>query len=141
MDKKIIKALNKATLRSTHIKHMTGCVIVDKKGKIISNGCAHTSSFRINQLNSIHAEIHALGRGRYKNLDGAIVYVQTIARKSGNVTLAKPCLTCAIALRTAGIKEVIYTIGFRGPFVDTAILDLEEDLSHLKVYPRGRNVS
>lgn len=130
------KALRKATLRSTHKRHMTGCIILNKKGKVISDGCSHSSSLRLNELRSIHAEIHALGRGRHSDLNGAIAYVETIARKSGNVTMSKPCLTCAIALRTAGIKEVIYSLPQRGSFIETGLLNLEDNLSDLKVYPR-----
>ena len=128
----IQKGLCKATKRSTHSRWMTGCVIVDKNGKIISDGCSHASSFRINSLHSIHAEIHALARGRYKDLSDCIAFVQTIARKSGNTTVAKPCLTCAISLRTAGIKTAVFTVDSK----KFEILDLEKDISHLKVYPR-----
>jgi len=126
----ILKKLEKATYRSTHKRHMTGCVIV-KKNNILSDGCAHSSSLRLRELISMHAEIHALARGRNEDLTDATAYVMTMARKSGNLTYSAPCLTCAVALRSAGIKEAFYTTkkGF-------AMLDLEKDLSHLKVYKR-----
>ncbi len=130
--KEIRKALDKATSRSTNKRHQTGCVIIDKKGEIISDGCAHASSFRINDLQTIHSEIHAIARGRHTDLQNCVAYVQTIARKSGNKTLALPCLSCAVSLKSVGIETAIYTVDnetFAG-------LDLEADISHLKVYPK-----
>jgi deoxycytidylate deaminase len=114
---------------------MTGCVIVKKK-KILSNGCAHSSSFRLHELSSIHAEIHALGRGRFEDLSEATAYVMTMARKSGNLTNSTPCLTCAIALRSSGIKRAIYTIDNFA----YAEINLEDDISHLKVYSKRREI-
>lgn len=135
IDPQIHLALEKATKRSTHKRHMTGCVIV-KKNKIISNGCSHSSSFRLNELSSIHAEIHALGRGRHDDLTNAVAYVMTMARKSGNLTNSAPCQTCAIALRAAGIKKAIYTVDN----VTYTEINLEEDLSHLKVYAKRKEI-
>ncbi len=130
----------KATKRSTHRRHQTGCVIVDKKGEILSTGCSHASSLRMNELHSIHAEIHALGRGRFENLNGATAYICTIARKSGNFTFSAPCLTCAIALKVAGISKVIFTNGDNHPMkVHWNEMSVEEHaLKNLKVYPRRK---
>lgn len=124
-------ALSRAMNRSTHKRHQTGCVIVSRKGTILSDGCAHASDLRLNSLKSIHAEIHALGRGRHIDFDGAVAYIGTKARKSQNITYSAPCLTCAIALRSAGIRDVVYTVD------DSrySYLNLDEDLSFLKVYP------
>jgi deoxycytidylate deaminase len=141
VDPKIHKAVYKATLRSTHKRHMTGCVIV-KKNKIVSNGCAHASSFRLNELASIHAEIHTLARGRHEDLNGAIAYIMTIARKSGNYAYSAPCLTCAIALRSAGIRTVIFTNGENHPMKHGWNEHILEDqyLSGLKVYPKRKDI-
>ncbi len=130
---KIEKALIKQVLRSTHRRHQTGCVIV-KNGEILSGGCSHASSVRMSELHSIHAEIHALGRGRHESLANATAYICTMARKSGNIVFSAPCLTCAISLRTAGIMEVVYSTpdGYKR-------MNLEDDLSNLKVYPRRKN--
>lgn len=136
MNSQIHKALIKATKRSTHRRHQTGCVIVGKDGSIISDGCSHSSSFRINELHSIHAEIHALGRGRYVPMNGAIAYIATMARKSQNLTYSAPCLTCAIALRAAGIERVIYSI--RSGMDDWCEELIEDILPDLKIYPRRR---
>lgn len=130
----IRKALDKATKRSPQGKFQTGCVIVNKKGNIISDGCSHSSAFRMNELHSIHAEIHALARGRNNQLEGSVAFVQTIAKKSGNKTLAMPCLSCAVALKGVGIDTAIYTVD-NDSF---SALDLEADISHLKVYKRRK---
>jgi deoxycytidylate deaminase len=127
----IRKVLEKATSRSTHSRYQTGCVIINKKGKVISDGCAHASSFRISKLHSIHAEIHAVARGRHTNLKDSIAFVQTNARKSGNMVNSKPCLACAIALQSVGISTAIFSQN-SGEF---ELLDLEQDISHLKIYP------
>jgi deoxycytidylate deaminase len=141
MDKRVQKALIKATKRSTHRRHQTGCVIVSKKGEILTTGCSHASSLRMSELHSIHAEIHALGRGRYENLKGATAYICTMARKSGNFVYSAPCLTCAIALKVAGINEVIYSNGdnhpMKQPWNEMKIEDTA--LKNLKVYPRRIN--
>lgn len=129
------KALFKATKRSTHRRHQTGCVIVDKKGDILSTGCSHASSLRMSELHSIHAEIHALGRGRYENLQGATAFICTMARKSGNIVYSAPCMTCAIALRSAGILNVVYSNKIGG----FQRMDLEKQLTGLKVYPRRKS--
>jgi len=109
-------------------------VIVGKKGEILSTGCSHASSLRMSELHSIHAEIHALGRGRYENLRGATAYICTMARKSGNLVYSRPCLTCAIALRSTGIIDVVYSNKIGG----FQRLDLEKNLIGLKVYPRRK---
>lgn len=111
---------------------MVGAVIVSKRGEIISDGCAHTPNIRMAEFTSIHAEIHALGRGRHSELQGATAYVMAKARKSDNVVTGKPCISCAIALRTAGIERVYYSSpnGFKE-------LNLNKDLSRLKVYRKG----
>jgi len=134
LNQDVRKALIKATKRSTHRRHQTGCVIVGKKGEILSTGCSHASSLRMSELHSIHAEIHALGRGRYENLRGATAYICTMARKSGNLVYSRPCLTCAIALRSTGIIDVVYSNKIGG----FQRLDLEKNLIGLKVYPRRK---
>lgn len=107
--------------------------MIVKKNNILSDGCSHASHLRMNELHSIHAEIHALGRGRHELLTNATAYIATMARKSGNIVFSAPCLTCAIALRSAGVMEVVYSTpdGFKK-------MNLEDDLSNLKVYPRRK---
>ena len=135
----IVKKLNKATERSTHLRYQTGCVIVNKKGDVIASGCSHSSSHRMSELHSIHAEIHALGRGRYLDFTECTAYIQTVARKSRNLVYSAPCLTCAIALHNAGIKEVIFsTGGAMDSWCEHQVDWLIKD-SNLKTYPRRKN--
>lgn len=140
-EEELHKALLKATKRSTHKRHQTGCIIVTTKGEIISSGCSHASSFRMSELHSIHAEIHALGKARHHDLNGAIAYISTIARKSGNFVFSAPCLTCAIALRAAGVSLAVYHNGdnrpMKHPWNELMLDDLIESKG-LKVYPRRR---
>lgn len=129
-----LKRAVKIALRSPQKRFMTGSILLTKDGHEIA-GWSHKSNVRLHNLESVHAEIHALGRGRHMNLEGATAYIATVARKSGNITNSRPCLTCAIALNSVGIKTAIYTI-------DNAtygVLDLTEDLSGLKVYKPHRN--
>lgn len=110
----------------------TGAVIV-RKNKIVSEGWSHMSSVRLKQLWSLHAEIHALGRCRHLDFipSSAVIYIATIRKTTHTITFGKPCLTCAIALRSAGIG-IAYHSEPDGTF---SMLDLESDLSALKVYP------
>lgn len=128
--------LRKATERCPHRRHMVGAVIVNRNNEVISDGCAHTPTERLAEFTSIHAEIHALGRGRYRGLQGATAYVMAMARKSGNVVVGRPCVSCAIAMRAAGIQTVFYSTG-EGKYAE---LNLEQDLSWLKVYRKGERL-
>lgn len=100
----------KIAQRSTIRTHKTGAVIFNRNGLILSNGWSHTPHYKLsNGKRSIHAEIHALARGRQTNLNGALIAVATVSGKSGNCTTGMPCLDCAIALRAADISGVYYT--------------------------------
>lgn len=121
-------------LRSTMRTHRTGAVIV-RDSVVISNGWSHTPHYRLsNGQRSIHAEIHALARGRHKNLDGSEIFIATVSGKSGNLTNAMPCLDCAIALRSAGVYAVHYTF-YRN--VKKLWLPAESHFEDLKVYRNG----
>lgn len=120
-----IKMANDSPMR----RFATGAVIFSKRGEILSKGCSHISSLRLHSLYSIHSEIHALHKVRHLNLYGATIAIATIARKSGNLTSAKPCSVCASMLYAAGIREAIYTVDN----CTHATLDLEKRMG-LKVY-------
>lgn len=120
--------------RSTMRSHRTGAVIA-RDGVVISNGWSHTPHYTLsNGQRSIHAEIHALARGRHKSLDGAEIFIATVSGKSGNLTNGMPCLDCAIALRAAGVYAVHYTF-----YKDVRKLWLpsESHFADLKVYRNG----
>jgi deoxycytidylate deaminase len=128
----MIEEAAKIASRSCIRTHKTGAIIADKWGNIISNGWSHVPTQRIKKR-SLHAELHALARGRHsKDLRGAYCYVATLGGKSGNVTDARPCLHCAIALRAAGIIVVRFTQRKANPGV--MVLEHELAANELKVY-------
>lgn len=129
-----IKVASRSTIRT----HKTGCIIVDRSlSQILSNGWSHTPHYRLRSKRSLHAEIHALARARYINLFGATAYVATISGKSGNIVNAKPCLDCAIALQSAGVTVVWFTL----PNGDGNWLNLNDPATFddLKVYVANGN--
>lgn len=114
--------------RSPQKRFNTGAVAV-MDGKMVSAGWSHIG-MRLKESYSTHAEIHALGRARHLNLSGAVMFVANIAAKSGNTTLARPCVSCAVAMYSAGIRKVYYTVDS----ATTSILDLSIDLQRLDLY-------
>lgn len=107
----IDKAINVA-MRSTNLRHKVGAVIVHDN-MTISAGWAHRSHQMMTDPNyrfSIHAELHAIMRGR--PTPGATAYIACI---TANNTLAvgKPCKRCAALLIEFGVREVFYTIHSR----------------------------
>jgi deoxycytidylate deaminase len=130
----LIQELIKITNRSPLKRHMVGCILVSNN-KIISNGWAHIGQYRLAEVNSMHSELHALGRGRHRNMKGATAFVMARARKSGNITFGRPCLCCSIALKSAGVEKVFYSTSGNS----FKCLNLEDDLSKLKVYIKGTN--
>jgi len=128
----------KVAERSTHKRYMMGCVVV-QNGEIIAKGFQHSGTWRMRQLYSMHAELHALFNLRHKRgkLDGACVYIAGIARKSGNFVAAVPCACCATALIHASINNVFYTdprTTLARGFV-SQMMYLPEALDQLKTYP------
>lgn len=64
---------------------------------------------------TLHAEIDALNKGSYLNVDwkDVIIYVGR-ADKAGNPRLAKPCPACLEAIKERGIKRIYYTTNENG---------------------------
>lgn len=67
------------------------------------------------------------------SLNYATAYIATINSKSGNAVESRPCLECAIGLRTAGIRLVYYTFY---EAVLSMVIDSELERYNLKVYNR-----
>ncbi len=108
----MIEEAIKIAKRSSTGKYAMGCVIVDQDHwEVISNGWSHVPNIKEWRLYSLHAELHALVRMRRNYVKNPVAYIAAISRKSGNYTLAKPCRDCAIALHSAGIFLVQYTVG------------------------------
>lgn len=92
------------------MKH--GSVIV-KGGRVIGTGInkernhpRYVSSEHIKTDCSVHAEIDALKKTRDAN--GATVYIARVNKK-GQARDSKPCARCYSALKSNGIKQIVYT--------------------------------
>lgn len=126
--------------RSSTGKYAMGCVIVNPQDNtIITNGWAHVPTMRNWKHYSLHAEMHALARGRHIDLYGSVAYVAAMSRKSGKFTTALPCLDCAIALLSAGVAIVYYTTPDTNVIGTLKAEAIPSMLSELKVYntPNG----
>lgn len=93
------------------MKH--GSVIV-KGGRVIATGInkdrnhpAIVSSEHIKTDCSVHAEIDAIKKA--KDATGATVYVARVNRR-GQARDSRPCNRCYSALKSNGIKKIIYTM-------------------------------
>lgn len=115
-------------------RFQVGAVLVDKNGHVLSQGWAHVPETRLTTALSMHAEIHALARAKHVDLRGTFCFVATISRKSGNRTNSRPCATCAVALRAAGVVAAVYTTGNE----THETLDLEAPFYGLKLYQAER---
>ena len=106
MKHKFFEKARQLSKRSNHRQHQLACVIV-KGNRIVSYGWNQlkTTPVAKNKYNMLHAEIHALIG---QSVKGCTAYVY---REHRNETLAmsKPCPSCELALREAGIKKVYYT--------------------------------
>lgn len=83
------------TSKSRHAKQRMAAVIV-RGGRVLAHAVNDPRWGR-------HAELRAIQQ--VIDLRGATIY---IARCSGH-RVAKPCATCASAIRSAGIRTVVYT--------------------------------
>lgn len=94
--------------------HRLGCVITDKKGKIISTGYnkRKTHPLQVKHSNRhgkkkyfLHAEIAALVKCRKQP---HTLYVARLT-KGDKIGMAKPCPICMDAIIEAGVKVIVYT--------------------------------
>lgn len=109
MKQKFFELARKVSLNSSSEPRL-GCVIV-QKNKIISvgfNNMKKTHPKSPHPFQTLHAEVHALIGCSYEDTKGAIVYLYR-EKKSGLLGLSKPCPSCELALRIAGIKKVYFT--------------------------------
>lgn len=91
-------------------KFKLSCLIVDKN-KIVTwgiNNMAKTHPSCKTWGNFQHAELNALIGTSYEKTRGctAYIYRETL---QGNIANSRPCPVCMIALKQAGIKDIIYT--------------------------------
>lgn len=106
--------------KSEYYPHHLGAVIFNKH-KVISKACNKVVNGPIlkylnrkvikrdDQSLSIHAEMDALIKANYSDLNGASICVVRINKK-GEFRLARPCDNCMMHLIAAGIKNIIYSI-------------------------------
>ena len=101
--------LKKLRLYSNHEQHQVSCVIANKSN-VISLGYnqlkTHTQS--THPYRSLHAEMAALIGLPYEQTKGCTAYVYR-ETKAGVKGLSKPCPACMLALKTAGIRKVVYS--------------------------------
>lgn len=96
-------------------KQQIGCVITDKKGRVIAAGYNRKKTHPLQaqyakQYNPekiyLHAEIDAIIK-----LKGEIPHTLYVGRimKSGDYGIARPCPICMAALIEVGVKRVVFT--------------------------------
>lgn len=101
---------------NTTLSKKVGCIITDRKGRIIASGVnsvikTHPTqakyAMRLGRPDSIflHAEIHALVRCKG---EAHTIYVARM-KKDGSLGIAKPCPICAFAIEQTDIKRIVYT--------------------------------
>lgn len=94
-------------------------VIYDKRGRVLSIGknqylkthplqAKHAHAVGQHERMFLHAEIHAIVR--CKQLHKAYKILVSRWDRKGNPMLAKPCMICQSAIKSAGIKIVEHTV-------------------------------
>jgi dCMP deaminase len=101
----LAKTLSK---HSDHPQHKLGAVIT-RGNKVVSIGYnknkTHTKSNHC--WKRLHAEISAIIKAR-QDLTGCSIYIYR-EKKDGSFGLARPCHTCMLAIKEAGITKAHYT--------------------------------
>ena len=106
-------AVSEATRSEHSFKH--GCAVF-KNGKIIQSGrnqfcdMNRVKHFKSNRIWSIHAEMNALG-GLPKHMTRGASLAVVRVTKNGDLTCSKPCVICMTLIKSAGIKNLIYSTG------------------------------
>lgn len=88
--------------------------VLSKNGRMMSKGFNkydHMNSLarEFFKYSTVHAEIDALFKIERTMIPGCIMYVFRI-RKDGSPGSSKPCLRCLNALKSLGVKRVVYSI-------------------------------
>ena len=115
-----VEIAKKSNMNSKH-----GCVIIDKKGNIISSACNKRRSMETEHIPDInirrqkkfskHAEETALKNVNRNNLKGAILYVVRYGHNHTNPYFmnSKPCEKCTAIIKAAierhGLKAAYYS--------------------------------
>lgn len=95
--------------KSDMYSHRHGCVIVDKRGKIISEGF----NYHFREM-SIHAEIDALSKIKNKKMSEYVMYVVRIGtdKMQNPLKYSRPCENCSAAILKYGVGKVYYSTSY-----------------------------
>lgn len=109
MKMKFFDLARRVSKNSNHHQHKIGVAIVNKNS-VISLGFnkLQTHPRSKHPYKSLHAEVHSLIGLAYNELKGCHAYVYR-ERKDGTPALSKPCPSCHMALKEAGIKKIYYS--------------------------------
>jgi len=105
-----------AAKNSDHLAHPIGCVLV-KGSRPVGIGWNTNKTHPYCGQYTTHAEIKALVSCRSGRIDEAYLYRETA---DGMMANARPCISCAKALLSAGVKRIHYTT--RGGFESLRIV-------------------
>lgn len=108
-DKRWLAVASRIAMESNErTKH--GCIIV-QSGAVQGRG---VNTYRnqpgvVEEIDalSVHAEINALKR--CGNISGAVAYIARV-NNHGEARQSRPCPDCLKALKSAGVKRIVYTI-------------------------------
>jgi dCMP deaminase len=111
------KVAKKIREKSNHRKKMSAVII--KHGKIISTGFniqkTHPQYADGKSSYSIHAEVSTILKS-CTDLSGSTIYIYR--EINGVPALAKPCNNCLKMVIEAGIKKIVYSVGYYPYFIE-----------------------
>jgi len=116
LTRRLIRATYKRSLDSEYripvaaLLHCKGSIILST----VNRPCPHRLQRKIKGRKrdpaTLHAELRLLLNAPVEKSKGSLVVVVR-RKKDGTMGLARPCAVCELALREAGVKKVIYSIG------------------------------
>lgn len=118
MENKALKIVQNAS-KNLSQEHFIGAVITDRKGRILSAGCNSYNKTHPRQVYYaemvgkqhkiyLHAELDAIIKLNHVQEKPYTIYIARVNKK-GQPVCSKPCEICQMAIKDAGIKNVIYT--------------------------------
>lgn len=128
MNKHFFDLARKESYKATYSGYSAvkiGCVVV-YRGTILARGSnsnkSHTTQHKYNYLRyndkdinyyynpSIHAEIQALNKIKYLDIDFSKVKIYIYRQfKNGSPAMARPCVSCMKFIKDLGIRKIYYT--------------------------------
>lgn len=121
---KLLNAAFKLAETSDYEAYKLGAIIANKpSGTILSMGVNRNKMSPLQdkyspvygrgensiKSKSLHAEVDAISRVRYKDLSGSCIFVARIT-KQGNWANSRPCCGCQKAIKDFGIAKMFYYI-------------------------------